>query len=329
MEMEPISAPTMPDKFKLPDTRPDLRAESSEAANAFAESVSIMARLRGPGGCPWDGEQSFDTIRKYTLEETYEVLEAIDQRDWPNLAEELGDLLLQVLFYAQMGSELPADEGRFTITDVLGALNRKLIRRHPHVFGEKASAAAGNKAKVNTKAGGANQISSARVLANWEEIKKAEKKAKANGSETPSLLDEVKSAQPALAEAVKLGTKAAKVGFDWEHWRELLEKLDEETAELVAAADASPDTAARQRDVEAEVGDLLFTTVNLGRHLDVDPEMALRGTNARFRRRFREMERIARKTIGKSLSELPPEELEALWVRAKEEVPKTTMGAGK
>src|SRR5277367_2308663 len=122
MEMEPISAPTMPDKFKLPDTRPDLRAESSEAANAFAESVSIMARLRGPGGCPWDGEQSFDTIRKYTLEETYEVLEAIDQRDWPNLAEELGDLLLQVLFYAQMGSELPADEGRFTITDVLGAL---------------------------------------------------------------------------------------------------------------------------------------------------------------------------------------------------------------
>src|SRR5271170_8182064 len=325
MEMEPSSASTMPNKITFPDIRPELRGDSAEAAKVFAESVAIMARLRGPGGCPWDGEQSFDSIRKYTLEETYEVLDAIERRDFAHLTEELGDLLLQVLFYSQMA----ADEGRFTITDVLGALNRKLIRRHPHVFGEKASAAAGNTAKVNAKADGANQISSARVLANWEEIKKAEKKAQAKGSETPSLLDEVKSAQPALAEAVKLGTKAAKVGFDWEHWRELLEKLDEETAELVAAADASPDTAARQRDVEAEVGDLLFTTVNLGRHLDVDPEMALRGTNARFRRRFREMERIARKTIGKSLSELPPEELEALWVRAKEEVPKTTAGAGK
>jgi len=329
MEMEPSSASTMPNKITFPDIRPELRGDSAEAAKVFAESVAIMARLRGPGGCPWDGEQSFDTIRKYTLEETYEVLDAIDRRDWPNLAEELGDLLLQVLFYAQMGSELAADEGRFTITDVLGALNRKLIRRHPHVFGEKASAAAGNTAKVNAKADGANQISSARVLANWEEIKKAEKKAQAKGSETPSLLDEVKSAQPALAEAVKLGTKAAKVGFDWEHWRELLEKLDEETAELVAAADASADSVVRQREVEAEVGDLLFTTVNLGRHLEVDPEMALRGTNARFRRRFREMERIARKTIGKPLSELPAAELEALWVRAKQEEPKTTAGAGK
>src|SRR5580658_7844779 len=136
---------------------------SLDSAALFAEAVSIMARLRGPDGCAWDREQSFDSIRKYTLEETYEVLDAIERRDWPNLAEELGDLLLQVLFYAQMA----ADEGRFTIADVLETLNRKLIRRHPHVFGEEASAAAGNRASVNAAVDG----SASRVLANWEQIK--------------------------------------------------------------------------------------------------------------------------------------------------------------
>lgn len=279
-----------------------------------------MARLRGPDGCPWDREQSFETIRKYTLEETYEVMDAIDRQNWPDLVDELGDLLLQVLFYAQMGSELPEGEGRFTITDVLGTLNRKLIRRHPHVFGEEASAAAGNKASVDANVDG----SPARVLANWEEIKKAERSGKSSRHELSSLLDEVKHAQPALLEAVKLGNKAAKVGFDWEHWHELLDKLDEETAELIAAANS--DAHARQREVEAEVGDLLFTTVNLGRHLEVDPEMALRGTNARFRQRFREMEKIASEAGGKPLSEHSSDELEALWVRAKNQIPKTATG---
>ena len=290
---------------------------TAAVGEAFAESVAIMARLRGPGGCPWDREQSFDSIRKYTLEETYEVLDAIERRDWPNLAEELGDLLLQVLFYAQMA----ADEGRFTIADVLETLNRKLVRRHPHVFGEEASAAAGNQAVVDAEVDG----SAARVLANWEQIKGAEKPAAVKGS----MLDAVQRAQPALAEAAKLGSKAAKVGFDWGHWRDLLGKVSEETNELVAAVEAR-EAAEKQipfgndrqekqmqvrehSEVEAELGDLLFTAVNLGRHLGVDAEMALRGTNARFRARFREMEL----TAARPLAELAPAELEALWSGAK------------
>jgi len=289
---------------------------SPHASAAFAESVAIMARLRGPDGCPWDREQSFDSIRKYTLEETYEVLDAIERRDWPNLTEELGDLLLQVLFYAQMA----ADEGRFTIADVLETLNRKLIRRHPHVFGETASAAAGNRASVDAAVGG----SAAQVLANWEQIKRAEKSAAVTADK--SLLDEVQRAQPSLAEAAKLGSKAAKVGFDWSHWRDLLAKLDEETAELVAEADLPADAPGRKEAMESELGDLLFTAVNLGRHLGLDAEMALRGTNARFRARFREMERVAQKP----LAELGPEELEDLWVDAKRTLAAdTAMGAGK
>jgi MazG family protein len=296
-----------------PNSMPEaLVSATPEAASAFAESVAIMARLRGPGGCPWDREQSFDSIRKYTLEETYEVLDAIERRDWPNLTEELGDLLLQVLFYAQMA----ADEGQFTIADVLETLNRKLIRRHPHVFGEEASAAAGNRASVDTAVDG----SASRVLANWEQIKKAEKSAaESHEKSLPeiSLLDEVQRAQPALAESAKLGSKAAKVGFDWGHWRDLLAKLDEETAELVAEADLPAETPGRRQAMESELGDLLFTAVNLGRHLGLDGEMALRGTNARFRARFREMERVARESLHKPLAELAPDELEALWAGAK------------
>ena len=322
--MEPISSPVLPNEISPASA---LVSATPAAASAFAESVAIMTRLRGPDGCPWDREQSFDSIRKYTLEETYEVLDAIERRDWRNLTEELGDLLLQVLFYAQMG----ADEGRFTIADVLEALNRKLIRRHPHVFGEEASVAAGNQASVDAQVEG----SAARVLANWEQIKVAEKQAKGAGetSKDTSLLEQVQRAQPALAEAAKLGSKAAKVGFDWSHWRDLLAKLDEETAELVAAADGHIDNATRQQEMEAELGDLLFTAVNLGRHLGVDAEMALRGTNARFRQRFREMERVASQSLGKPLSELPPEELETLWRDAKLKLQKDAsgaeMGAGK
>jgi len=318
---------------------------AATVSEAFAESVGIMARLRGEGGCPWDREQSFDSIRKYTLEETYEVLDAIERRDWANLTEELGDLLLQVLFYAQMAT----DEGRFTIADVLETLNRKLVRRHPHVFGEEASAAAGNLAAVDSAVDG----SAARVLANWEQIKIAEKKPV---SEAASLLDAVQRAQPALAEAGKLGSKAAKVGFDWSDWRDLLAKVDEEAAELVVAVEAREkqipfgndrqekqgqqqisfgndsqkgkgDAAAvAQAEVESEIGDLLFTVVNLGRHLGVDAEMALRGTNARFRRRFGLMELAAERP----LSELAPAELEALWSRAKLEIAvAASEGAGR
>ena len=269
--------------------------------------MSIMTRLRAPGGCPWDREQSFDTIRKYTLEEAYEVFDAIERRDFPHLAEELGDLLLQVLFYAEMA----ANEGHFMISDVLDHLNRKLIRRHPHVFGEEASRAAGNQAVVDAAVEG----SAAKVLRNWEEIKQAEASHAPEPAGSRSRLDSVQRAMPALAEAAKLGSKAAKSGFDWPHWRDLLPKLAEETAELeaeAAAAEKIKDAAHASR-VEAELGDLLFTAVNLGRHLGVDAEMALRGCNLRFRQRFREMELVAEKP----LEELKPEELEALWVEAK------------
>jgi len=281
--------------------------DAALAAALFQQSVGIMTRLRAPGGCPWDREQSFDSIRKYTLEETYEVFDAIERRDFPHLAEELGDLLLQVLFYAEMA----ANEGHFTIADVLNHLNNKLIRRHPHVFGEEASRAAGNRADVDANVEG----SSSAVLRNWDEIKAAEA-LHATGApsaleDSVSRLDAVARAMPALAEAAKLGAKAQKSGFDWQHWRDLLPKLVEETAELEAEA-ASEDPARKPR-VEAELGDLLFTVVNLGRHLGVDAEMALRGCNLRFRQRFAEMERAS----ARPLEVLSPSELEELWAAAK------------
>jgi MazG family protein len=281
---------------------PQIATDPARAAALFERSVAIMARLRAPGGCPWDREQSFDSIRKYTLEETYEVFDAIERRDWPHLAEELGDLLLQVLFYAEMA----ANDGHFNITDVLNHLNNKLVRRHPHVFGEEASRAAGNRADVDAEVGG----SSAAVLRNWEEIKLAEKRPAAT-TEPVSRLDSVQRAMPALAEAAKLGAKARKSGFDWPNWRDLLPKLVEETAEL--EAEAASDDPARKPAVEAELGDLLFTVVNLGRHLGVDAEMALRGCNRRFRQRFSAMELASERP----LEELSPDELEALWAAAK------------
>jgi len=301
-----------PEKTRAKDHTPETTTDPARAAALFEQSATIMARLRAPGGCPWDREQSFDSIRKYTLEEVYEVFDAIERRDFNHLAEELGDLLLQVLFYAEMA----ANEGLFSVSDVLEGLNRKLIRRHPHVFGDEASRAAGNKADVDIDAAG----SAAGVLRNWEEIKAAEKPAGApqsqgvatggEGNQPASRLDGVLRSMPALAEASKLGAKAQKSGFDWPSWRELLPKVAEETAELAAEAEAGDPR------VEAELGDLLFTVVNLGRHLGVDGEMALRNCNLRFRRRFSEMERMA----PRPLEELSPSELEALWEQAKKKL---------
>jgi MazG family protein len=298
-----------PERTTAQASAPLAAPDSARLTVLFEQSVAIMARLRAPGGCPWDREQTFDSIRKYTLEETYEVFDAIERRDFPHLAEELGDLLLQVLFYAEMA----ASDGHFTIADVLDHLNNKLIRRHPHVFGEEASRAAGNRAFVDAAVNG----SSAAVLRNWEEIKAAEKalhaaEASSVQSSTPvSRLDSVQRAMPALAEAAKLGAKARKSGFDWPNWRDLLPKLVEETQEL--EAEAASDDPARKPAVEAELGDLLFTVVNLGRHLGVDAEMALRGCNRRFRQRFQQMELASERP----LEELSPEELEALWAQAK------------
>jgi MazG family protein len=296
------------DSSNVQASAPHPAIDPERAAELFQQSVAIMARLRAPGGCPWDREQSFDSVRKYTLEETYEVFDAIERRDWPHLAEELGDLLLQVLFYAEMA----ANAGHFTIADVLDHLNQKLIRRHPHVFGEEASRAAGNRADVDADVEG----SSSAVLRNWEEIKAAEKALHSAGAPSAqklpeSRLDSVQRAMPALAEAAKLGAKARKAGFDWPEWRDLLPKLVEETAEL--EAEAASDDPARKPAVEAELGDLLFTVVNLGRHLGVDAEMALRGCNQRFRQRFRAMELASERP----LEELSLDELEALWVEAK------------
>ncbi|MGA2831887.1 MAG: nucleoside triphosphate pyrophosphohydrolase [Terracidiphilus sp.] len=292
-----------PERTAAEASAPQIATDPARAAALFERSVAIMARLRAPGGCPWDREQSFDSIRKYTLEETYEVFDAIERRDWPHLADELGDLLLQVLFYAEMA----ANDGHFSINDVLDHLNNKLVRRHPHVFGDEASRAAGNRADVDAAVGD----SSAAVLRNWEEIKTAEKASLAAGAPSASRLDTVQRAMPALAEAAKLGAKASKSGFDWPNWRDLLPKLVEETAELEAEA-ASGDPA-RKPMVEAELGDLLFTVVNLGRHLGVDAEMALRGCNRRFRQRFSAMELASERP----LEELSPDELEALWAAAK------------
>jgi MazG family protein len=284
-----------------PNPSAPVPTDPAQAARRFEESVEIMARLRAPGGCPWDREQTFDTIRKYTLEEAYEVFDAIERRDFAHLAEELGDLMLQVLFYAEMA----ANEGRFTIADVLDHLNRKLIRRHPHVFGEEASRAAGNQAEVNANVEG----SASAVLRNWDEIKAAEKASHAADPAATSRLDTISRALPALSEAAKIGSKAAKAGFDWQHWRDLLPKIAEETEEL----DTAVSTHAGQAAVESEIGDLLFTVVNLGRHLGVDAEMALRGCNLRFRQRFREIELAAEKP----LEQLSPDELESLWAAAK------------
>jgi len=250
-----------------------------------------MATLRAPNGCPWDREQTFDSIKRHTLEETYEVFDAIERRAWPDLKDELGDLLLQVLFYTQMATEA----GHFTLADVAENLNAKLIRRHPHIFADTIA------------------TDSSAVLRNWEQIKQQEKLAKrgTQSDESRSLLDEIPRSMPAMLEASKLGSKASKVGFDWPDATGLFDKLQEEIAELHAELDPPSDPA----KIEAELGDLLFTAVNLARHLKVDPESALRATNAKFRRRFAAMEVAA--GSPEALAHQTPDQLEELWAQAK------------
>ena len=267
-----------------------------------------MARLRGPMGCPWDREQTLQSIRQYTLEEVYEVFDAIERGSPEDLCEELGDLLLQVLFYAQMSQ----DVGGFSIADVLVGLNRKLIRRHPHVFGEQASAAAGNRALV-THADQATKVT--QVLANWSEIKSMEKieKQPRPAQRGASRLADVLRTQPAMLEASKLGSAAAKCGFDWPDARGLLDKLREEAAEV----EAEMADGAAQDDLRMELGDLLFVAANLARYLKVDPEMALRDANLKFRTRFEAMEACEQTDGGPALEERSLEELEQLWQHAK------------
>ena len=259
----------------------------SESANdRFGELVQIMARLRGENGCPWDREQTHASIKPYLLEETYEVLESIDENDPAKLEEELGDLALQVVFHAQMADEA----GLFTIADVLRGINEKLRRRHPHIFGD-------------VKADTAQE-----VLFNWEQIKKLERE-KAQGR--ASLLDGVPRELPALLRAHRLQEKASRVGFDWNEARQVFQKVEEELAELRAAMEGEqPDR------MEAELGDLLFSLVNLGRFIAVNPEEALRKTIARFIARFQYIEEeLARR--GTAPGQVTIEEMDALWAEAK------------
>jgi MazG family protein len=294
----------------------------STTGERFERAVAIMARLRAPGGCPWDREQTFDSIKPYTLEETYEVLEAIDNRDWEELSGELGDLLLQVLFYSEMSKE----QGTFTIDEVLEKLSRKLVERHPHVFGDVQAETASE------------------VVRNWEAIKAEEKKRRlragggkaAKQDEKPeSVLGGVSTAMPSLLEAHKLSSRAAHVGFDWPNVEGLFDKLREETNELRDELTEFPAPGPRPQGrgvagsgraqvpeglrvrLEEEVGDLFFVLVNIARYLAVDPESALKKTNRKFKRRFQWMEERLRES-GRKPEQATTEELETLWQQAKE-----------
>jgi len=257
------------------------------AGEKFQQLVDLMARLRAPGGCPWDREQNFDTIKPFLLEETYEVMNAIDARNWPELADELGDLVLQAVFFSQMASE----ENLFRIDDALDAINQKLIRRHPHIFGDETAVTEGD------------------VRKRWSEIKAEEKRSKGSTDET--LLGSVPRSLPALVEAQQIASRAAQTGFDWENASQVIDKLHEELREFQEAR-----AAGEQDHLEDELGDMLFVLVNLARFVKVDPEQALRKTNAKFRRRFGYVEhKLAER--GKTTRESSIDEMEALWQEAK------------
>ena len=262
--------------------------EFARAAQKSKELLEIMARLRRLGGCHWDGTPPFPSIKPYLLEETYEVLDTIDARDWRALSEELGDLLLQPVFFAEMARE----QNLFSIADSLDAINQKLIRRHPHIFGD---------ALANT---------AEEVKARWDEIKKQEK-AERGAPVPPSVLDEVPRNLPALVETDKIGGKVARFGFEWPDVDGVLAKLQEEAVELAEAHRAKD-----SRHIEHELGDLLFNVVNLARYLKIDSEQALRKANGRFRQRFAYIERQLAES-GSTLDDSTLSEMEELWQAAK------------
>jgi len=263
------------------------RMEKTNPSKDIESLLEIMRRLRGPGGCPWDKEQTFETIAPYTIEEAYEVAGAIEDKDWAHLKDELGDLLFQVVFHARMAEE----RGLFDFGGVVDAIMSKMIARHPHVFGGKMTP----------------ESAAAQTIA-WEEHKRGERAAKPGG-----ILDDVTSALPALLRAEKLQKRAGSVGFDWDSAPKVVEKIAEEAAEIVEAQAAG----APAHKIEEEVGDLLFAVANLARHLKVDPEKALRAANAKFVRRFRSIE-AGLAARGKKPAQASLDEMEALWVEAKE-----------
>lgn len=271
--------------------------KTESPAGSFERLVAIMARLRSAEGCPWDREQTHQTLRPYVIEEAYEVVQALDDGDMPALREELGDVLLQVVFHAQIASE----SGAFGVADVCGTISDKLIRRHPHVFADVT---------VEGPAG---------VVANWEQIKAVEK-----GKKAPSILDEIPAHLPALMRAFKLQQRAARVGFDWPDYRGALEKVDEEMSEFrqalqdAGAPQGRIERAGADDKVEEEFGDLLFALVNTARFLGIDPEVALNRTNHKFTRRFARVEQGAQ-AEGRKLEDMSLPEMDRYWNAAKEE----------
>ena len=267
-----------------PTNRKSLRSDE-----LVLQLLEIMKQLRDKDtGCPWDKLQTFDTISKYTIEEAYEVIEAISNKDWANLKEELGDLLLQVVYHSQIAAEL----NLFDFNEVVEGISNKMISRHPHVFGS-------NKLEKSIS----------QQIIDWELIKDLERKEKQNNPKY--LLDSIPKALPALVRAEKLQKRAAKVEFDWPRTSDVLDKLNEESLELVDAIDKS-----NQMEIEEEVGDLLFTMVNLARRLEINPEQALTRTNDKFRKRLNGIEDELRKT-GKTLNDVSSDELEILWEAQK------------
>ena len=280
------------------------------AGKSFDKLVALQARLRAPGGCPWDREQTHESLRKFLVEETYEVLDAMESGDAKEFASELGDLLLQVVFHSIMAEEA----GRFTITDVIESIHDKLVRRHPHVFGKVKAA------------------TSADVLRNWEQLKAAERAGKGKPAEasggTESILSGIPRSLPGVLEAYQLTRRASHIGFDWDDLQGILEKLEEEKRELLRALPASahesragtrrraPVSAESNSRLEEETGDLLFAAVNIARFLSVDPEIALKKANQKFKQRFNWMEAAALRE-GSRLSELPRSRMEELWNEAK------------
>jgi MazG family protein len=302
---------TLPGKKSMKRTRQRPRPTSKPANPAqrtpgewFDKLVAVQAKLRAPNGCPWDREQTHESLRTYLIEEAYEVLEALEGRDDAKFTEEMGDLLLQIVFHSQIAQET----GRFTVSDVIREIHDKMIRRHPHVFGE-------TRAK-----------NSSEVLRNWEQIKAEERRVAEKGKAGAgsknvagaSLLDGVSVSLPATLEGFQLTRKAARMGFDWKDAGGIFEKMSEETAELRSALETTE--AGR---IEEELGDLLFAAVNLARFLKMDPEIALKKANAKFARRFRAMEKLARES-GRELKNLPRDQMEHLW-----DVTKQAEGTGQ
>lgn len=270
-----------------------ITARDRAAGEWFAKLVALQARLRGPGGCPWDHEQTHQSLRRFLIEEAYEALDAMEQGDSREFASELGDLLLQVVFHSILAEET----GAFTISDVLESVHTKMVRRHPHVFGS-----------VSAK-------TSSEVLKNWEEIKREERAEKRKLPAGESILAGVPRSLPGVLEARELTKRAAKIGFDWENLAGILDKIEEERRELEELVRPVRRAEAAEK-IEEEVGDLLFTGVNVARFLGVDPEIALKGANRKFKQRFQWMEAAAARQ-GARFADLPRAHMEELWDESK------------